>query len=279
MLHAAKKRLDTRRLVWIVIASIGLAFILTAAVFYLAGGRWFVVKTPSMGEYAPVGTLVLSSVAQLTHLRTGMTILFHPPSAPGETYFHRIYSITNGAISTKGDANPGPDPWRLDAREVIGTEFGRILGIGWLVEALPILIVGGVILHVVTHYYVARYWRFPLRVLGWSLLVALAAYLLRPFVRAVLVSQFVSHGRATSRVIATGLFDLNVRAVNGTSTILRPGQAGDVVTTRVANSGLFEVDLAPSLGVLGLLLLIVLILVPVALCVGYAIRRPEPGPS
>lgn len=268
--------MDTRRVVWIVVASVGLAVILTAAIFYLAGGRWFVIKTPSMGEYAPVGTLVLSSVAGLSNLRRGMVILFHPPTAPGETYFHRIYSISNGVILTKGDANPSPDPWRLHPSEIVGTEFARVVGLGWLVEALPILLVGGLILHVVTHYYVVRYWRFPVRVLGWSLLAALAAYLLRPFVRAVLVSQFVSHGKATSWVIATGLFDLNVHAVRGTTTVLRPGQTGDVITTHVANSGLFEVDLSPSLGFLGWLVLIVLILVPVALCVGYAIRRPEP---
>lgn len=264
---------------WLSLAALLAAVLLAIAVFYLTGGRWFVIKTPSMGEYAPVGTLVLGTVTGLGALRRGTVILFHPPSAPSEVYFHRIYSIHDGAIRTKGDLNATIDPWTLHAHDLIGTEFGRVVGVGWLVEALPILLVGGLILHVVSHYYVVRYWRFPVRVLGWAVLISLAAWLIKPFVRAVLLRQVVEHGKATSSLVPTGLFDVTAHAIRGTTAILRPGEPGAVVSTHVARSGLFEIDLSPSLGPVAWLLLIAIWLVPALLCIVYSIRRPEPDPG
>jgi hypothetical protein len=190
------------------------------------------------------------------------------------TFFHRVFSVSGGEIRTKGDLNTSIDPWTLHSHNLIGTEFGRIVGIGWLIESLPILLVGGLILQVVTHYYVLRYWRFPVRVLGWSVLVSLAVYLIKPFVRAVLLSQIVRGGRATSSLVPTGLFGLHAQAVAGSATNLRPGQAGSVVTDHVASSGLFEIDLSPSLGFWAWLLLILVWLIPATLCVIYALRRP-----
>jgi hypothetical protein len=264
-----------RRVAWIALAIVGCALVVVAGIFYLTGGRTFVIQTPSMGEYAPVGTLVLSSVAGLTSLRVGQTILFRPPGA-SEVFFHRIVSISRGAIRTKGDLNGAIDPWTLHAHDLVGTEFGRLVGIGWLVHALPILLVGGLILQVVTHYYVIRYWQFPVRVLGWSVLVSLAAFMLKPFVRAVLLSQNVVSGTATSRIVPTGLFDVNAHAVRGSTAVLRPGQAGEVITGHASSAGFFEIDLTPSLGFDTWLLLIVLWLIPVILCIIYAIRCPEP---
>jgi hypothetical protein len=267
-----------RRVVVTSIAAVIGAILLTAGIFYLTGGRWYVIKTPSMGQYAPVGTLVFSTVSGLASLRTGTVLLFHPPTAPNEVFFHRIVSISHGAIRTRGDINAAIDPWTLHAHDLIGTEFARFVGLGWLVEALPILLVGGVVLHVVTRYYVIRYWRFPLRVLGWSLLVALAAYLIKPFVRAVLLTQVVHHGTATSTLVPTGLFDVSARAVLGTTAVLRPGEPGSVTSSHVASTGYFEIDLSPSLGFWAWVLLIVIWLVPAVLCFVYALRRPQPEP-
>jgi hypothetical protein len=275
MATPSARRRTPARIIWITLASLVFVFILSAAIFYLSGGRWFVIKTPSMGEYAPVGTLVLGTVAGLTRLRKGDVILFHPPTAPEEVYFHRIHSIAQGAIRTKGDINGSIDPWTLHSQNLIGTELGRFVGVGWFVEALPILLVGGLVLHVVTHYYVLRYWRFPVRVFGWAVLVSLAAYILKPFVRAVLLTQVVSHGKATSTIVPTGLFDLHAQAVRGTSAVLRPGQLGEVVSNHVARAGFFEINLTPSLGLATWLLLVILWLVPVILCLIYAGRRRD----
>jgi hypothetical protein len=278
MLQFSGRARRTRRVVWISLATLVIALLVVIGVFYFTGGRWYVIATPSMGEYAPVGTLVLGSVAGLTSLHRGTVILFHPPSAPSEVYFHRIFSIGGGAIRTKGDLNATIDPWTLHAHDLIGTEFARLPGVGWLTEALPILLVGGLVLHVVSHYYVVRYWRFPVRVFGWSVLVSLAAYLLKPFVRAVLLSQVVAHGRATSSLVPTGLLDITAHAVHGTTAVLRPGQAGQVSSSHVASSGFFEIDLSPSFGVATWVLLLAIWLVPLLLCVVYALRRPLPEP-
>jgi hypothetical protein len=276
MFRIAVRPLRTRRIIWISLASIGFAFILIAAVFYLTGGRWFVIQTPSMGQYAPVGTLVLTTVAGLTGLHKGSTIAFHPPTAPAEVYFHRILSIGHGAIRTKGDINGTIDPWTLHAHDLVGGELVRFEGLGWIVEALPILLIGGLILQVITHFYVIGYWRFPVRVMGWSVLISLAAYIIRPFVRAVLLTQVVAHGAATSSLVPTGLFDLTAQAVRGSTTLLSPGEVGTVTTTHVATNGLFEVQLAPDLDLGAWLALAAVWLIPTLLCVIYAARHPHP---
>lgn len=264
-----------KRVVWALLAVTFLAALATAGLFYATGGRWFVIQTPSMGEYAPVGTLVLSTVAGISGLRVGDMILFHPPTAPGETYFHRIVSLAGGAIRTKGDINGTTDPWTLHSPDLIGTETAHVVGLGWLIQALPLLVLGGLILHTLTRYYAIPYLRFPVRVLGWSVLVSLACYLIKPLIRAVPLSQVIADGTATTTVVPTGLLALHAQAVNGTSVDLRPGQPGTVQTSAATGPGVFGIDLTPHLTPALWAMFIVLWLIPLALCTAYALRHPD----
>ncbi|WP_367379197.1 S26 family signal peptidase [Subtercola boreus] len=102
--------------VLLIAAAILLAVLLLAAlVFFITGGRWFVVQTPSMGETAPVGTLILTTPTN-GQVAVGDIITFRPPTSPGEVYTHGIIAISaDGAISTRGDINGATDPWQLRA--------------------------------------------------------------------------------------------------------------------------------------------------------------------
>jgi signal peptidase len=55
---------------------------------------------------------------------TGDIIVFHKPGGSDELIVHRaVAKFENGAFSyivTKGDNNPGPDPWRVYDRDLVG---------------------------------------------------------------------------------------------------------------------------------------------------------------
>ena len=262
-----------KRVGWALLAVTIFAALVTAGLFYATGGRWFIVQTPSMGEYAPVGTLVVSTAVGVDGLRVGESILFHPPTAPGETYFHRIVALTDGTIRTKGDINGTTDPWTLQATDLIGRETAHLVGLGWLIQALPLLLIGGLILHALTRYYAIAYLRFPVRVLGWSMLVSLACYLIKPLVRAVQLTQNIADGTASTTLVPTGLLTLHAHAIGGSSMDLRPGQPGTVHAAVASGPGSFGIDLAPHLTPATWALLITLWLIPLALCTAYALHH------
>lgn len=88
------------------------------AVAPLLGIGFSSVLTGSMRPaYAP-GDLLITYPAEVDGLREGQVVVFTPP---GETalFAHRIASIQTTAagpvLTTKGDANPAPDAWRLAA--------------------------------------------------------------------------------------------------------------------------------------------------------------------
>lgn len=95
------------------------------------------VLTGSMRpDYGP-GAVLLTKRVPVNTLRPGMIVLFVPPGKHVE-FAHRITSVSgppgSPIITTKGDANAAPDPWRAQLTsstvpEVIGSvpEIGRVL--------------------------------------------------------------------------------------------------------------------------------------------------------
>src|SRR6201999_6147 len=107
-------------------------FLVFAGGWWLDGGRWVRVETPSMGRVAPVGTLLWIKPVPFHELRVGDLITFHPPGE-AQTYSHRVYRVNaDHTITTKG-VIPGPDPWRLTARDIVGRVEMRWWGAGWIV--------------------------------------------------------------------------------------------------------------------------------------------------
>lgn len=115
---------------WLAVAG---ASLVLGAVFVTIGARLFgchpyVMLGGSMGSEAPVGSVAFVQDVSVETLKVGDVILFRPPSS-GEArdpLMHRIISIEEvdgqRVFVTRGDANGGPDPWKL----IINGEGGRL---------------------------------------------------------------------------------------------------------------------------------------------------------
>jgi len=231
---------------WMVAAAL-VALAVFCVTWRIQGGRWERVETPSMGTVAPVGALVWVKPTAFDALRPGDFITFRPPGTTGPTYSHRVYQrYADGTISTKG-VIPGPDPWRLHASDVVGTVRMTWWGAGWLVEAGPMLIVGGLVV-VLIRALLRRDWRPPATILLGALVLAFAITWYRPFVNAQQLAFVASPGGgADATYVGTGLLPIRLQAHGGGERVdLRDGEVG---TVHVAGDqhGALRVDLEPAI--------------------------------
>lgn len=209
-----------------------LLVVLAAAGWWMAGGRWMIVATPSMGRAAPVGTLVFTEHVTAAQVRVGDIVSFRSPLAPAEIYTHRVVSIdASGALRTRGDINGAQDPAGLGSGDLVGRVVARWWGFGWLIRGLPFLAVTGLVLWFTTSRYLRALWRRPLRVFGSSFLIAVAAYLLKPFVDMVKVASTATANGTDVTLVSTGLLPIRVRASGGNFVDLVDGQVGAVTAT------------------------------------------------
>ena len=96
------------------VAVLGVAALLAVAfVPTLFGARSMIVTSGSMGKAMPVGSVAVTRMVDARAIAVGDVISFRHPSTPN-TVTHRVVAIHNdgGVIvfTTKGDANPAPDP-------------------------------------------------------------------------------------------------------------------------------------------------------------------------
>ncbi|MEU2874674.1 signal peptidase I [Streptomyces olivoreticuli] len=86
------------------------------------GLRYMPILTPSMSPVMPQGSLAVTKPIDPKDIREGDVIAFIPPSrwAPkdGKPVVHRVHQLNRYSVSTamqtKGDANPGVDPWTIN---------------------------------------------------------------------------------------------------------------------------------------------------------------------
>jgi signal peptidase I len=225
-------------------ASVATVLVILALVFFSHGGRWFIVETPSMGTTAPVGTLVLTTPVKASQLQVGDVITFHPPTEPKAVYTHRIVAITDRGIATRGDINGATDPWALTQKDLIGQATTIVPRLGWLIRALPILLVGTVFVFLVTRLIGVPARRVSYRILGFSMLVSVTVYVLRPFVGLVVLTTTPSATGASAQIVSTGLLPISVTAKHGTTVDLVAGQVGTVSVPSIADLGRYSLSSA-----------------------------------
>jgi signal peptidase I len=233
-----------------------------AGYWSLAGGRWYVVRTPSMGTAAPVGTLLWVRPERIADVAAGDIITFQPPGAP-TTYSHRVIARNaDGTLSTKGDVNGAPDPWRVTAAELRGKVVAAWPVAGWLVRAAPLLVGGGLLLWLLLRRFTVPRWRAPATLAGVSTLLALTIAVLRPLVGAQLVS-FVptGDGAAEATYVVTGLLPLRVSG-GGESIRLRTGELGTLHMAMPDAGGHFSVHVHPAVPPASWLVLVGVCLLP-----------------
>ncbi|MFE4469442.1 signal peptidase I [Leifsonia sp. NPDC056824] len=259
------------RLAAIVVA--GLAGVLIAvaiailAAFWSTGWRWFIVESPSMGRTAPVGTLVITTPVSASAVRVGDVITFHPPTSPDETYTHRVRDITPaGKLITRGDINGATDPWQLTARDLVGRAAAILPGWGWLIRSLPYFFVGGLLVWALTEWFATARWRAPLRVIGASLVFAVTAAIVRPFVGVMVLATQSTHRGANATLVSTGLLPSHVQAVGGTGVDLVSGQVGSVHVPRLADDGYYHLAATPTFSLLGWIIVGIVCAAPLLWC-------------
>ena len=113
------------------------------------------VLTGSMVPTYGPGALLVTNPVPVNDLHKGMIVLFVPPGKRAE-FAHRITSVSGSRsdpiITTKGDANKAPDPWRarLDSAtvpEVVATVpwLGRLMvGLHGPIQ-IVLVVLGGLI--------------------------------------------------------------------------------------------------------------------------------------
>jgi signal peptidase I len=234
---------------------------LEAVVALLAGMRWFVVETPSMGTAAPVGSLVITKPASAQPSR-GDVIAFLPPGTP-RVYTHRVFSVAaDGGITTKGDINADPDPWTIRHDTVLGTAVAIVPGGGTLLRGVPAFIVGGILLWSVTLLIRRRDRRASARVMGLHLVATAVILWLHPFVQVVLIATESAANGVRASIVSTGL--LPVKLVDSAGAVLARLTVGrpEVVALPATSGGADRVTAVPDVGPLLQLVLIGIAVVP-----------------
>jgi hypothetical protein len=238
---------DPRRVLGRVVGVLAAALLVGVLVLlagWATGWRSHDMTTPSMGRAAPVGTIVVSRPVELSQVHVGQIIVFHPPGRPGATYAHRVAALvrlpTGTGIETKGDINGTRDPWVLGRSNLVGRVALRIPDGGFVVQALPWLILGLFVILLVTSG-VRRSRRLSVRIGGLALLVSGLVLYFRPLERIILLSQSISRGRGAAVVVPSGVLPLRVHAPGGSRIDLTPGQVGVVRLSDIRSHGLFEI--------------------------------------
>lgn len=274
MKHSTVEKKSSRA--FIIACAVILVILAGVTLSFLSGVRMFIIQTPSMGTYSPVGSLVVSTPTTLGEVNKGEMMLFHPPGSK-DTFFHRVVEVNPRGFKTKGDINGTVDPWTVPNSSIIGKELFHVHNLGFLFRVLPFIMIGGFALQIITRHFGARYYRFPIRVLGWTALVAVGAYFSRPFFNAQLISQNVTNHHGTTAFVATGIFGMQGTAVKGTTGHGEPGQVITVFSNYADKNKLYNVELVPHLSILEWFILVGAILLPVILCTVYAIYAHKKG--
>ncbi|HEX2893511.1 MAG TPA: signal peptidase I [Marmoricola sp.] len=107
----------------------------TAYAHFALGLRAYVVHTGSMEPLLEPGDLVIDRPAP-RNVRVGEVITFDHGAGLTDLVTHRVAAVSQGGISTKGDANRSRDAWLIRPDQVHGRMEHRVPRAGYLVHFL-----------------------------------------------------------------------------------------------------------------------------------------------
>lgn len=227
----------------VLVAAVG--FVAFCVAWRVDGGRWVHVESPSMGETAPVGSLLWVEQVPFDSLEPGDFITFTAPGSSGDvTYSHHVLDRDpDGSLITKG-VIPGPDPWRLREDDVVGRVTMTWQGVGWLVVAAPVLL-GGLCVAMALRAVLRPQWRLPATLVLGSLTVALALAIYSPLIGAERIAFVPTEAGARATYVGTGLLPVRVSSGDET-TVLRAGEQGSISIDEVDEDGRYRAELGPA---------------------------------
>ena len=194
-----------RRWLLAALAALAIAMVLAATALFFSGYRAFAITTLSMGTTYPVGTLVVTQPQ--SEYQVGDPITF---TVRERVYTHRISGTLAEGFTTRGDLNDADDAWIVPQHDVVGAVVWSVRGLGWAVHALPWLLIAFVLIEVGVRMIRHRVrWRWPLRLMGWSITILTLALLLRPWFNVQLLSWVPNaSGGVTMNLVGTGLLPM-----------------------------------------------------------------------
>jgi signal peptidase I len=205
-----------------------------------------IVESPSMGEAAPVGTLVIDRRTDPAALVDGDVITYRPPGG-GTTYTHRIIEVSPEGFRTRGDINGASDAWLVTPSMVVGKAEILLPGIGWILRLAPWLAIGVVLVWFATWPLGSAPLRSGLRLTGTSAVVTGTLLVLRPIAGfTMLTTAPTAHGLLAT-VVSTGMLPVRVAVAGGRNAVLAPGEVGRLLMP-ASPSGHVSLTSALSLG-------------------------------
>ena len=253
--------------IW-VITALSLLSLGSVLVLHLAGFRFFTIATPSMGETAPVGTLIVTQPQQSYNKDDIITFY-----RSGSAYTHRLTKVNDDhSYTTKGDLNAAEDSLSVANRDVIGKAVVIAPVWGWVWRAAPILLIGWIIVYLISCIRRIRDdWRWPVRIIGGTLVVILATLILNPWLRADMLS-IATHQKndVQLHIVNTGIFPIRDDDGNRVYT----GQTATVRATETDSQGRYIYVPRPSLGPTGVVFALLWCLMP--LFIALIVKLPPP---
>ncbi|HEY8136104.1 MAG TPA: signal peptidase I [Candidatus Limnocylindrales bacterium] len=144
-LNAKRSSLRSRLLTGLLLA-VGLTVLAGGIAIRVADLHLAPVLSNSMQPAFSAGDLVITQTVPISSIRVGDVITFVPPGG-GRSVIHRITSMQDGVVTTRGDANSTDDPWRAT---LAGPTTDRLVAVlpyaGWLTELQrPALLLAGLL--------------------------------------------------------------------------------------------------------------------------------------
>ena len=135
------------RLLTVLIVAVGVIGVAVGILVFVANLHFQTVTSGSMRPTISPGDVAVTQAVPANSLKVGDVIVFYPPGVTSEPVMHRIVSMVNGEVRTRGDANNVDDPWQVT---LSGTTAYRMVAvvpfIGWLTELQrPALIIAGLL--------------------------------------------------------------------------------------------------------------------------------------
>ena len=240
------------------------------------GGNWAIIATPSMGHAVPVGTLIFTRDEPLRRVAVGDVVSYHPANAPEQLITHRVVGLReDGSLTVRGDLNGAADPVPVRQKDLVGTVVAQWYGVGWLVRALPFLIVGSMVILIGSEAFVRSRWRSSVRIMASCLLVSISALILRPFVRPVLRGVSDASGRPVAEVVSTGLLPTRVSGAPSHFVDLVNGQVGTVPVQPVPAGEAFRITGNPQLDATWTLAVVGVCALPLLWCLVVGLAPDE----
>lgn len=237
-----------------------IAIVLGFGIWWLSGGRWYIMTTASMSPHLPVGTLVFTR--PLIGLpKIGNIYAFTPP-AQSTIFMHQIVSgnSTTG-FHTKGFLNSSIDPWVITKANIQAVAVGWFPDLGWLLFSLPIWL-GIALLGWLAVKGFGKKWGHWVVGISIALAISIPVLIWHFLVNGQVVTAVAHRGIINMYLVSTGVLPASVSVGGHNLGILLPGSAKafSIAVPNTHHMVLF--NLHASLPWWGWLLLILVCLIP-----------------